>query len=428
MKVLVVGGGGREHALCWKLKQSPLLKKLYIAPGNAGTSSLAEKVDIPVHSPGALAVWAVENAIDLTIVGPEAPLADGIVDIFTESGLRIFGPTKAAAQLESSKAFSKEVMLKAGIKTPPGETFTDAEKARAHVKAHGAPIVIKAVGLASGKGVVVAQTLEEALEAVDSFMIGAKFGESSKSVVIEQMLVGQEASVMAIVDGNAVLPLVVSQDYKRLKNDDQGPNTGGMGAISPTPVVGDVRLETLVNDIFIPVIRELRTRDIVYRGFLYAGVMVDSAGQVHVIEFNCRLGDPETEVLMRRMKSDLLEVINAAVDNSLSTIDLQWKKDAAACVVIASGGYPDNVVAGQLIRGLPPRDDTQIDSDVVVFHAGTAADSENPDFVRAKGGRVLAVTALGPTVGAAVAKVYKRIESISFDGMQYRNDIGSGAD
>lgn len=428
MKVLVVGGGGREHALCWKLKQSPLLTKLYISPGNAGTASLAERVDITTHTPGALALWAVENEIDLTIVGPEAPLAEGIVDIFTEHGLRIFGPTKAGAQLESSKAFSKEVMLKAGVRTPAGEVFFDVEKARAHVKEHGAPIVVKAVGLAAGKGVVVAQTVEEALAAVDSFMVDAKFGESSKSVVLEQMITGKEASVIAIVDSNAILPLVVSQDYKRLKTADHGPNTGGMGSISPTPVLGDVRLENLVNDIFIPVVRELRSRDIVYRGFLYAGVMVDAAGQVNVIEFNCRLGDPETQVLMRRLNSDLLEVINAAVDNSLSTVDLQWRKDAAACVVMAAPGYPEEVMDGQPIRGLPARDDKQLESDVVVFHSGTAFDPENPEMVRAKGGRVLAVTALGANVGDAVAKVYKRIESITFDGVQFRTDIGAGAD
>ena len=428
MKVLVVGGGGREHALCWKLKQSPLLTKLYIAPGNAGITALAEPVTVPSNSVGAPARWAVENKIDLTIVGPEAPLAEGIVDIFTEHGLRIFGPTKAAAQLEASKAFSKEIMLKAGVRTPAGEVFTDFEKAKAHVKERGAPIVVKAVGLAAGKGVVVAETEAEALEALESFMVGGRFGEASQSVVLEQKIEGKEASVMVIVDGNAVLPLVVSQDYKRLKNEDLGPNTGGMGSISPTPVLGDLRLENLVSDIFIPVIRELRNREIVYRGFLYAGVMVDAAGQVNVIEFNCRLGDPDTQVLMRRLKSDLLEVINASVDNSLSTVDLQWRKDAAACVVVTSPGYPDSVQDGQPIRGLPPGNDQQLDADVVVFHSGTAADSENGEIVRSKGGRVLSITALGATVGAAVAKVYKQIESISFEGMHFRNDIGSGAD
>ena len=416
MKVLVIGGGGREHAMAWKISKSPLLTELYCIPGNPGTASFASNVDLNPLNPGAVAVWAVEQGIDLTVVGPEAPLAAGIVDVFQEHGLHVFGPTKAAARLESSKAFSKEVMLKAGVKTPKGKVFDNFEEAESYIKEQGAPIVIKADGLAAGKGVTVAQTLDEALEALKGCMLDKVFGDSGSKVVIEECLIGREASVIAIVDNETVLPLVVSQDYKRVGDGDQGPNTGGMGAISPTDVLADKRVENLIGDVFIPVVRELSARGIRYRGFLYAGMMVDEKGDAYVIEFNCRLGDPETEVLMLRLKSDLLKVLVAAVEDRLPAIELLWTTQAAACVVAASRGYPGELDDGKRIEGLFAGDDT-----LQVFHSGTISkDGE----VFSKGGRVLVVSALGDSVKEAVAKAYQGLEKISFEGMQYRNDIG----
>ena len=417
MKVLVVGGGGREHALCWKLKQSPLLTKLYCAPGNPGTAEIAENVDLSPSNIGLLALWAVENMIDLTIIGPEAPLVDGITDIFTDHGLKVFGPTKAAAKLEGSKAFAREVMKKAGVKMAEGQSFTDFNEAAAYLKKHGAPIVVKADGLAAGKGVVVAETEEQALAALESCMKNEAFGAAGKTVVLEERLVGEEASVMVLVDGETVLPLVVSQDFKRLLDGDNGPNTGGMGAISPSPILGEKRLQNLVGEIFLPVIRELWTRGIPYRGFLYAGVMVDKAGVVNVLEFNCRLGDPETQVLMMRLQSDLLAVLNAAVNGKLSTVDLKWSQLAAACVVACSEGYPGTVKDGVPVSGLFDGTD-----ELMVFQAGTAFGADGKQVIT-KGGRVLAVTASGPQLSDAITKAYSGIEKVSFKGMQYRRDI-----
>ncbi len=422
MRVLVIGSGGREHAIVWKLSQSPKRPEIFCAPGNVGTAAIATNVDLQGTNVGALALWALENKIDLTIVGPEAPLAEGIADTFMQHGLRIFGPVKAAARLESSKSFAKEVMLKAGVATGKGAMFDSYEQARAYVEREGAPIVIKADGLAAGKGVVVAMTLEEALGALKDFMVDSALGESGKTVVIEECLFGEEASVIALVDGTTVLPLVVSQDYKRVYDKNEGPNTGGMGAISPTPVLSDKRVENLVGEIFLPVLRELASRGIKYVGFLYAGIMVTTSGEVKVIEFNTRLGDPETQVLMMRLNSDLLTAIDAAVDGKLSTVDLRWRAESAACVVCASKGYPREVEDHKVINGL-----FEPEADLLVFHCGTYSPADAPNEVRSKGGRILTVTALGSSMNDAVTRAYEGVARISFEGMHHRKDIGGGA-
>jgi len=420
MKVLVVGSGAREHALAWKISSSPLCSKLYCAPGNGGTASIAENVELKADTPGALALWAIENKIDITVVGPEAPLADGIVDVFVQHGLKIFGPTKEAARLESSKSFAKEVMLQAGVATARGAVFDDYDKAVAYVRKEGAPIVIKADGLAAGKGVVVAQTVDEAVEALESFMVHARLGKSGSRVVIEACLVGEEASVMALIDGNTVLPLVVSQDYKRIGDGDSGPNTGGMGSISPTPVLSDKRVENLVGEIFLPVLRELHQRGIHYSGFLYAGLLVDRSGVARVLEFNCRLGDPETQVLLMRMKTDLLKVLDAAVNVKLVSVELEWRSESAVCIVCASRGYPGTVDDGKEISGLFEGTD-----DLQVFHGGTRRTSDGK--IVTSGGRILSVTALGAGIREARDRAYEAVEKISFEGMQRRTDIGAAA-
>lgn len=419
MKVLVVGGGGREHALVWKLKQSPLRPEIFCAPGNAGTRAIATNVDISTTNVGALAVWAVENGIDFTVVGPEAPLADGIVDIFTEHGLRIFGPTKAAARLESSKAFAKEILLEAGVTTAKGAVFDSFEEAERYVREQGAPIVVKADGLAAGKGVVVAQTVDEAVGALKSFMLEGALGQSGKKIVVEDCLVGEEASVIALVDGSTVLPLVVSQDYKRVGDGNTGPNTGGMGAISPTGVYSDAAVGKLVSVLFLPVLEKLAARGIRYCGFLYAGVLVTKDGTLNVLEFNCRLGDPETQVLLMRLSSDLLPVLEAAADEKLSSMELHWKKEEAACVVMCSRGYPGAVDDGKVIEGIPDGTD-----DCQVFHSGTFVNEEGK--VVSRGGRILTVSALGPTRNRALSRAYEAVRKIKFDGAQFRNDIGGG--
>lgn len=418
MKVLVIGSGGREHAICWKLKQSPSVTELYCIPGNAGTAEVATNINLSVNNLGALALWAAETKIDLTIVGPEAPLAEGIVDLFTEHGLRIFGPSKEAARLESSKSFTKEVLLRAGVSTAKAEVFDDFEKAKAYVLAEGVPIVIKADGLAAGKGVTVALTLEQAISALEEAMKGLRFGEGGKKVIVEEFIKGREASVIAIIDGSTVLPLVISQDYKRVFDEDEGPNTGGMGALSPTPVLSDKSVENLVGKIFMPVLEELRNRNIKYVGFLYAGIIVDAERNAKVLEFNCRLGDPETQVLMMRLKSDLFEILNAAVDGKLSSMDMRWSSETAVCVVACSEGYPANVNDGKLIEGLS---DSSVD-DIVVFHSGTTKGSDGQTIT--KGGRVLCITALGRNSEVARNKVYSKLSRIKFDGMHYRKDIG----
>ena len=423
MKVLVVGGGGREHALAWKIKQSPLLTELYCAPGNAGTASLGTNVELDPENIGVLALWAVENKIDLTVVGPEAPLAAGLVDVFTEHGLKVFGPTKAAARIESSKSFAKEIMEKAGVRTPRGQVLTDFKEAETYLKSLGSyPVVIKADGLAAGKGVIIAKEEETAVQALKDCLEGARFGEAGEKVIIEEFITGREASVMALIDGDTVLPCVVSQDYKRLLDNDEGPNTGGMGSISPTPVLQEIQLESLITEIFLPVIRELNNQGIRYRGFLYAGVIVDTDGTVQVLEYNARLGDPETQVLMMRLESDLLGVLDKAVSGNLGMAELRWRPEAAACVVAASEGYPSKVNDGKEISGLFPGDET-----LTVFHAGTRVSEGDPEKIVSKGGRVLSVTGLGRSSNEALRSVYRGLEKISFEGMHFRKDIGGGA-
>lgn len=416
MKVLVIGNGGREHAICWKLSQSPKLTKLYCLPGNPGTAALAESVALNVGDVKAAARWAKENKIDLTIVGPEAPLALGIADAFIAEGLKIFGPVQAAARMESSKSFAKDVMLKAGVATADGVVADDYNEAVAYVRKHGAPIVVKADGLAAGKGVTVAKTVDEAVAALTACMKEDRFGTSGNTVVIEHLLEGREASIMAIIDGDVVKPFVVSQDYKRVGDGDEGPNTGGMGAISPTPVFPDARVNESIETIFKPVLAELKRRGIDYRGFLYAGVMVNPSGKPYIIEFNCRLGDPETQVLLTRMESDLLEILWAAVNGKLAETEMKFKSEAATCIVLASRGYPDKLDDGKVINGLFAEEKERI-----VFQAGTTgADGK----VISKGGRVLGVTALGKNVDEARTKAYAATKQISFEGMHYRKDIG----
>ncbi|WP_312844347.1 phosphoribosylamine--glycine ligase [Diaphorobacter nitroreducens] len=423
MKILVIGGGGREHALAWKLSQSPKTSKVYVAPGNGGTALSPKYENVPISDVTALREWAQAQKIALTVVGPEAPLAAGVVDEFRTHGLRIFGPTQAAAQLESSKAFSKAFMKRHGIPTAEYETFTDPQAAHAYVDRLGAPIVIKADGLAAGKGVVVAMTLQEAHDAVDFMLVDNKYGvahnEGGARVVIEQFLQGEEASFIVLCDGKNVLALATSQDHKRLKDGDQGPNTGGMGAYSPAPVVtADVHARAM-REVILPTIRGMEKDGIPYTGFLYAGLMIDATGHPKTLEFNCRMGDPETQPILMRLKSDLVEVLGAAVDGKLDQVELQWDRRTALGVVMAAQGYPENPRKGDAITGLPQDAD-----DAMVFHAGTQLVD---GVVRTSGGRVLCVTALADSVKQAQQRVYDVARGIHFDGAQYRHDIGHRA-
>ncbi|MDD0809913.1 phosphoribosylamine--glycine ligase [Curvibacter sp. RS43] len=420
MKVLVIGGGGREHALAWKLNQSPKVHKVYVAPGNGGTALDSRLINVPITDVKALREWAQAEKIGLSVVGPEAPLAAGVVDEFRAHGLRVFGPTKAAAQLESSKAFSKAFMKRHGIPTAEYESFTDAALAHAYVDAKGAPIVVKADGLAAGKGVVVAMTAAEAHEAIDFMLLDNKLGvvhnDGGARVVIEEFLQGEEASFIVLCDGKNVTALATSQDHKRLLDGDEGPNTGGMGAYSPAPVVtADVHARAM-REIILPTIRGMEKDGIPYTGFLYAGLMIDAQGRPKTLEFNCRMGDPETQPIMMRLKSDLSDVLSAAVDVKLDQVELQWDRRTALGVVMAAHGYPMNPRKGDVITGLPAEAD-----DAVVFHAGTELkDGE----VRVTGGRVLCVTALADSVKLAQQRVYEVAAGIHFDGAQYRRDIG----
>ena len=423
MKVLVIGGGGREHALAWKLNSSPKVSKVFVAPGNGGTALNPDFVNVPISDPAELRAWAQNEKILLTVVGPEAPLAAGVVDEFRAHGMRIFGPTKAAAQLESSKAFSKDFMKRHGIPTAAYETFTDPVAAHAFIDKIGAPIVVKADGLAAGKGVVVATTAQEAHDAVDFMLVDNKYGvthnEGGARVVIEEFLDGEEASFIVVSDGKNVVALATSQDHKRLKDGDQGPNTGGMGAYSPAPVVtADVHARAM-REIIMPTIRGMEKDGLPYTGFLYAGLMIDSTGHPKTLEFNCRMGDPETQPIMMRMKSDLVDLLAAAVDGKLDQVELQWDRRTALGVVMAAAGYPESPRKGDAITGLPAEAE-----DAMVFHAGT----ELVDgVVRTSGGRVLCVTALADNVKQAQARAYDVARGIYFDGAQYRRDIGHRA-
>ena len=423
MKVLVVGSGGREHALAWRLSCSPRVTTVHVAPGNAGTARDGRLRNLPVTDITELAEFAATQDIAFTVVGPEGPLAAGIVDHFRERGLRIFGPTRAAAQLESSKDFAKAFMTRHGIPTARYQTFTDAAAAHAYLEREGAPIVIKADGLAAGKGVVVATTLAQAHAAVDDMLVGNRMGAAGARVVIEEFLSGEEASFIVMVDGRHVLPLATSQDHKRLLDGDAGPNTGGMGAYSPAPVVTPEIHARVLREIIHPTVAGMARDGIPFTGFLYAGLMIDEQGNPRTLEFNCRMGDPETQPIMARVKSDLAEVFEAAIDGRLDTAEIAWDRRTALGVVLAAAGYPDNPRRGDAIEGLPAQGNGALD-DTLVFHAGTQ--DANGTVVTA-GGRVLCVTALGDSVKIAQAAAYQRVSGLCFAGMQFRTDIGHRA-
>lgn len=421
MKLLVIGSGGREHALAWRLAQSPRVETVYVAPGNAGTARTKKLQNLAVTDLNELAEFAASNDIAFTLVGPEAPLAKGVVNLFREKNLPIFGPTKEAAQLESSKDFAKAFMKRHGIPTADYETFTDAEAAHAYVRAKGAPIVIKADGLAAGKGVVVAMTEEDAHEAVDFMLQDNKLGSAGARIVIEEYLTGEEASFIVMVDGEHVLPMATSQDHKRLLDADEGPNTGGMGAYSPAPVVTDEVYQLVMDQIILPTVRGMKKDGIVFTGFLYAGLMIDrdSDGKptVKTLEFNCRFGDPETQPIMSRLKSDFPALVEAGINGTLDKVIAEWDPRSALGVVLASHGYPVSPRKGDVITGIEaPTEDS------MTFHAGTKLD-ENGNLLTS-GGRVLCVVGLGDTLRSAKDKAYSAAEKIRFDGMQYRKDIG----
>lgn len=420
MRVLVVGSGGREHVLAWKLLQSPRVQKVYCAPGNAGIASVAEIVPIDADAIKKLVDFALDNEIDLTVVGPEAPLTAGIVDAFTAAGLAVFGPDKAAARLEGSKAFAKQIMEKYHIPTAESRTFTSAENALAYLREKKAPIVVKADGLAAGKGVVVAATTEEAEEAVRRIMLDREFGESGDRVVIEEFLAGEEVSVLAFTDGNTVIPMMSSQDHKAAYDNDTGPNTGGMGAYSPAPVLTPELLARVEEEILRPTVAGLRQEGIVFKGVLYAGLMITDDGP-KVLEYNVRFGDPECQAVLPRLKTDLAEIMLSVVHRSLHHQAIEWHDNHTVCVVIASGGYPGPYEKGKVIRGLDKAAELE---NVHVFHAGTA--EKGRDIVTA-GGRVLGVTAWGETLRQALDHAYKAVHVITFDGAHYRNDIGQKA-
>jgi len=420
VNILVVGSGGREHALAWKIAQSPRVGKVFVAPGNAGTARDPMLTNVALTEIPELVAFAQREHVALTVVGPEGPLAAGIVDAFRAAGLKIFGPTRAAAQLESSKDFAKAFMSRHGIPTARYRTFADARLAHAYVDETGAPIVIKADGLAAGKGVVVAATLPEAHAAVDAMLVDNAMGDAGARVVVEEFLAGEEASFIVMVDGRNVLPLASSQDHKRLRDGDTGPNTGGMGAYSPAPVVTPALHARIMREIILPTVAGMAADGISYSGFLYAGVMIDGAGNPRTLEFNCRLGDPETQPIMARLKSDLVDLLEHAVNGTLDSADALWDRRTALGVVLAAGGYPDSPRKGDVIEGLQ-RITPDTRPDVVVFHAGTALAG---DATVVSGGRVLCVTALADSVRQAQRAAYAAIADIGFAGMQFRTDIG----
>ena len=419
MKLLVIGSGGREHALAWKLAQSPGLQKVYVAPGNAGTAHELELENVNITDPVALADFAEKEHIHLTVVGPEAPLAAGVVNVFRSRGLKIFGPTKEAAQLESSKDFAKRFMAKHKIPTADFQTFTDAKAAHDYVEKKGAPIVIKADGLAAGKGVVVALGLDEAHRAIDDMLSGNKLGDAGARVVIEEFLDGEEASFIVMVDGKHVLPLASSQDHKRLLDADKGPNTGGMGAYSPAPVVTPAIHAKVMREIIMPTVNGMAADGIVFTGFLYAGLMIKPDGSVKTLEFNCRMGDPETQPIMMRLKSDFVKICEHAIAGTLDKIEAEWDRRIALGVVLAAHNYPESPRKGDIIEGLKLEA-----NDAHIFHAGT---TDKNGKVVTNGGRVLCVTALGDNVKTAQKRAYEVVNQVRFDGMQYRSDIGHRA-
>ncbi len=417
MRVLVIGGGGREHALVWKIAQSPRVTKVFCAPGNPGIATLAECVPIPAGNIPDLLTFARDQSIDLTVVGPEAPLADGIADTFRQARLRIFGPGQMAARIETSKVFAKDLMRRRGIPTPSAETFTDVTPALEYLRNHTIPVVIKADGLAQGKGVVVATTLDEAKTAVTDLLEQKVLGESGSTIMIEEFVAGDELSVMALTDGNTVLPLLASRDYKRIFDHDQGPNTGGMGSFAPVTSVDSIMMERITNEILQPTVDALSSLGSPYRGLLYAGIMLTSNGP-KALECNARFGDPETQVVLPLLKTDLVDLLDAVVAHQLDSIsEIEWHEGAAVCVVLASGGYPARPDIGKNIHGVSEAGNLD---DVTVFHAGTTMSDEE---LTTAGGRVLGVMARGSDHGTARAKAYEAVEKISFEGMQHRNDI-----
>jgi phosphoribosylamine--glycine ligase len=418
MKVLVIGSGGREHALAWKLKQSPRCSGVFVAPGNPGTANEADvsNVDIAVDDIDALVVFAQQNDIGLTVVGPEIPLVKGVVDAFEKAGLRCFGPSKDAAQLEASKSFTKDFLARHQIPTAAYQVFTNISNAIEYILERGAPIVVKADGLAAGKGVIVAQTVEEAIAAVEDMLSGNAFGEAGHRVVIEEFMTGEEASFIVMVDGEHILPLATSQDHKARDNGDNGPNTGGMGAYSPAPVVTDSVFDRVMREVIEPTVKGMAADGRPYTGFLYAGLMIDETGAPRVVEYNCRFGDPETQPILMRLLSDLVELCEAALDKRLDQVTAEWDPRAAVGVVMAAGGYPDSYKKGDVISGL----DVVDSADTRVFHAGTAFDQ---DKVVTAGGRVLCVTALGEGVAAAQQQAYAGVAKIQWQDAYYRTDI-----
>ena len=420
MKVLVVGGGGREHALAWKIKRSPLVEKVYAAPGNAGIAQDATCVSISPDDFKALAEFAKKEGIDLTVVGPEDPLCKGIVDYFEGEGLRIFGPSQKAAQLEGSKAFSKDFMKRYNIPTAFYKVFSDPNEAKEYIKAQGAPIVVKADGLAAGKGALVCETLDDALAAVDKIMVERAFGDAGNRVVVEEFLTGEEASFIAITDGEHIYPLAGSQDHKPIYDGDKGPNTGGMGAYSPAPVITPAVHEKVMERVMKPVVEGMKEMGHPFKGVIYAGLMIKDE-EPKVLEYNVRFGDPEAQPILLRMKSDLVPALIASIEGNLQDVELDYLSQAAVCVVMASGGYPGSYKKGYPISGL---DEAAKMKDVVVFHAGTA---EKEGKIVTNGGRVLGVTALGDTIKDAIDRAYQAVSLISWEGVQYRKDIGAKA-
>ena len=422
MKVLVVGGGGREHALAWKVAQSPKVDKVFVAPGNAGTAlePNIENVAIDVEAIDELIAFAKGNDIALTIIGPEAPLVIGVVDAFEAAGLRCFGPHKAPSQLEGSKSFSKDFFARHNIPTASYQTFTEVEPAVAYIKQQGAPIVVKADGLAAGKGVIVAETEQQAIEAVNDMLAGNAFGDAGHRVVIEDFLAGEEASFIVMVDGKNILPMASSQDHKARDEGDTGPNTGGMGAYSPAPVLTPELEARVMREVIEPTVQGLAAEGMPYTGFLYAGIMVAEDGSSKVLEYNCRFGDPETQPIMLRLKSDLVELVEAALDGKLDTVTAEWDPRASLGVVLAAGGYPDNYNKGDVISGLPEQET----EGAKIFHAGTQLQDGQ---VTTNGGRVLCACALGNSVAEAQQAAYKLVDTINWDGMFCRRDIGHRA-
>ncbi len=419
MKVLVVGSGGREHCLAWKLAQSKLIDKLYCAPGNGGTALISENIDIATTDIEALLNFALQNSIDLTVVGPEAPLVEGIVDRFKDKGLKIFGPSKELAQLEGSKVFTKEILKKYSIPTAEFKVFDDARQAKQYIDQRQLPLVVKADGLAAGKGVIVVKTKEEAIQAIEMIMVDKKFGPAGNRVVIEDCLEGEEVSILIFTDGETIVPLVSSQDHKSAFDQDKGPNTGGMGAYAPAPLVSEEILKKIIDKIFTPLIKGLKEEGKVYQGILYAGLMIKNA-EPYVLEFNVRFGDPETQAILPKLKSDLADIMLKTIDGKLNQASLEWDQRFCLCVVLASGGYPGSYEKAKEIKGLDKLNNLE---DTFVFHAGTKLDQK----LLTNGGRVLGIVGLGSGIKEAQEKTYKAIENIQFDKMFYRKDIGDKA-